>query len=333
MIRIIYWFIKNKKWFKELCALLFVMLMLVGCGQTAGGIIDVGIPINSEKTINMNAIIITDNIILKNSNKGFDADFVAGPRVYFENGQYYLYYTGGIKTDVRGRESLAVATSQDGITWERQNNPVFELGASPAEYDYLRNWGHGTIIHDAAGWKMWQCGNDTDMARVGYATSQDGINWQKYQGQYAGAVLWDRDGKYSGIWEFAVLQENNKYYAWYAIEGCDEIRLAESNDGINWEINQTVLTGISGVGNVIRLNGVYYLTTSLPNNSEVEIYQSFDKIHWTKNTSYRIENRKMYSPFLFQDKNGSLKLFYTSSNIDSAIHDCFIGVSNLGSNL
>lgn len=96
-------------------------------------------------------------------------------------------------------------------------------------------------------WKMWYAGYASYFAGfgVGYATSTDGIHWEKYNSQSnepglvfeASGYADDFDG-YS-VFSPEVLKIDGKYHMWYAGFGGafsgNQIGYAYSTDGINWE--------------------------------------------------------------------------------------------------
>jgi len=70
-----------------------------------------------------------------------------------------------------------------GITqtkWEKYSgNPVLGLGPNGAWDDY--NIWESTVLFDSAKYQMWYNGEGSpDNPRIGYATSADGMVWQKH---------------------------------------------------------------------------------------------------------------------------------------------------------
>ena len=114
-------------------------------------------------------------------------------------------------------------------------NPVLNLGA-PGEFDDS-SVSNPVVLYDDGIYKMWYNGSGGDPCpsyRVGYATSPDGINWEKH-----GVVLdvgsgWER----CAVMHPVVLRDGDTYKMWYTghsgTGGQMDIGYATSPDGINW---------------------------------------------------------------------------------------------------
>lgn len=92
-------------------------------------------------------------------------------------GKYHMWYTG----QARGYSFIGYATSQDGYNFERQNNAMPVL--KPESY-----WENRSVMNPHVLWdekeqifKMWYSGGETyEPNAIGYATSHDGISWEKH---------------------------------------------------------------------------------------------------------------------------------------------------------
>ena len=99
-----------------------------------------------------------------------------------------MWYTG----DDGPRHRIGYAISSDGINWNKYNNasttsppyvdsdPVMNLGLSGSWED--EHVYRPAIIYDGSEYKMWYGGGDNSVIKTGYATSMDGINWERYGG-------------------------------------------------------------------------------------------------------------------------------------------------------
>ena len=151
--------------------------------------------------------------------------------VLFEDGMYKMWYTGGDGSNYR----IGYATSTDGIVWTKYaNNPVLDLGAS-GEWD--NHWVYASsVLFEDGTYKMWYSGHDGYNVRIGYATSPDGIAWEKYEGNpvlgLGGSGAWD---DYHVSTPF-VLFEDGTYKMWYSgYDGSDDrIGYTTSPNGITW---------------------------------------------------------------------------------------------------
>ena len=104
-----------------------------------------------------------------------DESVLTGP-VIFDGSVYKMWFCGFDGNQYRN----GLATSSDGIVWTKyQGNPVLDLGDSGHWDD--SNVAAGSAIFVESTYKMWYVGreNATGIWRVGYATSSDGINWQR----------------------------------------------------------------------------------------------------------------------------------------------------------
>jgi hypothetical protein len=113
------------------------------------------------------------------------------PHVVKTDVGYFMYY-GGI--DQRGREMIGLATSRDGITWTKYDDPA-TTAAPFAESDPvlsvggLRDWDAGLVFQPSVnrtpeGWLMIYKGTNA-IGSVDFglaiATSQDGIHWTRFK--------------------------------------------------------------------------------------------------------------------------------------------------------
>ena len=121
------------------------------------------------------------------STSEWDASYLLPETVIFDGSKYKIWYMGG-----RGggfpttSGSIGYATSPDGINWTKYaQNPILKSGPSGS-------WDNGGIglcgvIYDSGYYRMWYEGNiinyhNDRMGGLGYAVSEDGINWKKYPG-------------------------------------------------------------------------------------------------------------------------------------------------------
>lgn len=116
------------------------------------------------------------------------------------------------------------------------NNPLFDIGSS-STWESASN-AQPSVIFDGEIYHMWYSGESNTGSRIGFATSVDGIHWEKYQGNpviEGIADSWENDGVSSPyvIWDGAI------FHMWYAgfqitTKVTASIGYATSSDGINW---------------------------------------------------------------------------------------------------
>jgi predicted GH43/DUF377 family glycosyl hydrolase len=178
------------------------------------------------------------------------------------NDTYMMYYAGHVAPSAHYYH-MGLATSGDGIHWEKYPEPVL----TPL-YDWEKPYtipeGHpeaGTLFggvleptviydQDEAMFKMWYAtlgledGHtfSTWSGRIGYATSQDGINWERQKEPVfvvGPADAWDSDW----VSHTHVIEDptGNGYHLFYAGESGEQgiygIGHAFSRDGVTWERN------------------------------------------------------------------------------------------------
>jgi len=176
------------------------------------------------------------------------------------DGTYLMYYSG-----VRGLSSsntwaLGLATSLDGITWTKfGSSPVME-GGGGWEGPYVDGGqtvggiAEPSAVYDAAEglYKMWFSALGTkdgkSAFRMGYATSLDGVVWQRHPTPVLepGIVGWD-NLVISHV--HVIIDATRRYHAFYFGTSAAKYRDAEkkhaamvagsigyatSSDGINW---------------------------------------------------------------------------------------------------
>lgn len=105
-------------------------------------------------------------------------------------------------------------------------NPVFTAGADTAWDRQIRE--RGWIIREENLWRMYYTGYDgsqTGLRKLGYATSTDGINWQRTSSEPMYDSAWVED--------VCVFSYKDSYYLF--AEGKPRAHWMSSPDGFNWK--------------------------------------------------------------------------------------------------
>ncbi len=117
--------------------------------------------------------------------------FRGGPNVLFENGKFKLWYVGGGSwTVIDGKEmpvyELKYAESDDGIVWPKNGKTIMPI-TKVDEHGFGRPW---VTFSQSHGYQMfYSIRNRPLMAyRLGFATSSDGIVWDRKDSQVGLAV-------------------------------------------------------------------------------------------------------------------------------------------------
>jgi sucrose-6-phosphate hydrolase SacC (GH32 family) len=164
-----------------------------------------------------------------------------------------------------------------------ENNPVFAGTGQDTWDERIRE--RGFIIKEDDGYHMWYTGYqkaDPDkMKYLGYATSDDGLNWKRYHDKPLYTAHWIED--------MYVLKEDGVYYMF--AESKDDIpRLFTSTDRINWtdkgildvrKVNgEPIDAGPYGTPTVWKENGIWNLYYER-NDKGIWLARSEDLKIWT----------------------------------------------------
>lgn len=119
----------------------------------------------------------------------FDERAVADPYVIHTRNGFYMFYLG---QDRARRQSLGIARSADGVTWEKlRTNPILEPGG-PGAFDE-NGLGEPAVWTSGGQWWMLYTGRDKkEQRRLGLARSPDGVRWERVPNfVVSGISTWD----------------------------------------------------------------------------------------------------------------------------------------------
>jgi len=207
---------------------------------------------------------------------------------------YAMWYTGSIASTLAA-SSVGMAISNDLLAWSKSAAPVF-TSELPWEGTVL---GCASVLYDAESctFKMWYQNDADPNCRIGLATSQDGLLWERFQDEPVLA------GDPAPSWERlcadhpTVLLINGEYKMWYwagdfnfATPGL--IGHATSPDGVLWiKHPQPVLVPVgyshAGTPDVLyheasRSYEMWYSLLSGNNSVAIGYATSMDGITWTQ---------------------------------------------------
>ena len=146
-----------------------------------------------------------------------------------DTSEYKMYYAGLSNSGVY---QIGLATSPDGVTWTKYaGNPVLTPGPANWDLALIRNpmvWKAGTNDY-----RMIYTGVDSGgVTQVGYATSNDGINWVKYANN---PVFNDPNWATNETENWGVIKVGNEFLMWYSSTTTPrEAGIAVSTNLINW---------------------------------------------------------------------------------------------------
>lgn len=103
----------------------------------------------------------------------WDDEYVYGPSVYFDGLLYHMWYTG---SEDGVHDKIGYAKSPNGTYWLKcPENPVVGLGENGTFND--DGVFFPSVIYDNEKFKMWFSGNDGANTRIGYAESENAMDW------------------------------------------------------------------------------------------------------------------------------------------------------------
>ncbi|NOZ84700.1 MAG: family 43 glycosylhydrolase [Deltaproteobacteria bacterium] len=217
--------------------------------------------------------------VFKEGAKGeWDQGGVETVCVLREANNYLLYYGAYREAkDPPVGMQIGVATSSDGVHWERSpQNPVLPPG-KPGAWD--QSWVESpTVIHLGDTYYMWYSGVDWSRASfaIGLATSPDGVTWTRHPANPVFSAEPSNSWENGAVYAPSVVYDGHRFVMFYVglndATFLDEMRIgmATSPDGVNWtrEPSNPVLDpGPPGawdekgpfVPSVLIKDGVYYL--------------------------------------------------------------------------
>ena len=176
------------------------------------------------------------NPVLIETAGGWDASEISLPSVLFHEGKYRLWYWGCAR-----KCRIGYATSSNGISWEKYSNAPVLAEGGPGSWDESYVIAPHVIFHDGV-YKMWYRGTRERSggrplgASIGYATSTDGIHWNKYVNNPVLTPGPDGGWDSKFLWDSCVITEGDNYKMWYSGNSGSNFRIgyATSTDGINW---------------------------------------------------------------------------------------------------
>lgn len=177
----------------------------------------------------------------------FAADTASGwendvnrPVVIEKDGLYHMWYTGQIgAAKTEGKSWIGYAVSRDGKNWVRRSARPVLSPELPWEGVALMS---PHVIWDSTArlFKMWYCGGEQiEPNAIGYATSADGLHWDKYRDNPVFTNdkhnFWEQD-RAAGCMVIKRTHDYLMFYIGYVNMGFAQIGMARSDDGITgWQ--------------------------------------------------------------------------------------------------
>lgn len=246
------------------------------------------------------------NPVLIPSPGSWDSLNVRKPCVIKDGDEFRMYYTGNSGGSA---PSIGLATSHDGVTWTKYaGNPVLQAGAdwdasgvqSPAVLKV------GDVYH------LWYVNGQSNL--VGYATSSDGVAWNKRHDPVMRPEPGDWEEPY--IQGIHVVSETNGFLLYY---GSGQIGVAFSDDGLGWAKfpgNPVIRHNYSDWDStyyklnptVLNRGGQYYMWYS--NSNLIGMATSYNGYAWVKQGPISTLPAGSDMPNVLED-NGALHMWYS----------------------
>jgi len=125
----------------------------------------------------------------------WDSEYLfPGSVLKLDDGSYRMYYSGGADFSGNENQYLGMANSTDGINWNKYNDPTTKehpfadsdpvlITGNQGEWDSQQVW-TSCVLKNSYGYEMYYGGgatiNNFRIMAAGYATSYDGIDWEKF---------------------------------------------------------------------------------------------------------------------------------------------------------
>ncbi|MBN1346545.1 MAG: hypothetical protein JXQ73_27900 [Phycisphaerae bacterium] len=223
----------------------------------------------------------------------FDDTHIFAPCVAHENGRFRLWYCGSRGTVGQRVFNLGLATSRDGVRFERHPaNPVLTFGdgkhsiLTPA----LLRRADGSLLRDRGKLRMWfastHFAGKNPRHSLHETTSTDGIHWSP-----------PSPPQMNNVYAPTILEENDRYRMWY-VDVTKEpwiLRHAASADGRRWIvrpepimlIDQTWESGRLFYPYVLKAEGLYLMWygsywSAHPQKTAIGFAVSRDGLTWRK---------------------------------------------------
>lgn len=171
-------------------------------------------------------------VLNTDSVNSWDSHAVGGGAVIKDGNIYKMYFNG--LNENYGQSSTGLAISSDGTHWQKFALPVLSADSS-TQYHI----GTESVLKVNNTYYLFYGAspvNNYNAFTINLATSSDGINWNKYQGNPILTSTQSWEG--IGITYPSVIYDNNRFVMIYENSARDKEGIAYSNDGIHWSKNK-----------------------------------------------------------------------------------------------
>ena len=178
------------------------------------------------------------------------------------------------------------------------------------------NWvgGHSVMRTDDGRYHMWYRIRDNNVRGrgYGYATSNDGLHWEKYEGN----PVFQKDPakQYASNEKISVLKVDDTFHGWYTVEddGLWITNHITSKDGINWGDDREVINDqMCKDADVTFLEGTFYLYCIGPTYTDIAVHTSSNGIDWERQQVYEMGTHRHLAAY-YDEKNQNFALYPTA---------------------
>jgi len=167
---------------------------------------------------------------------------------------------------------------------------------------------------DDGSYHMWYRIRDNNVRGrgYGYATSTDGLNWEKYEGNPV--FQKDPSKQYASNEKITVLKVDETFHGWYTVEddGLWITNHITSKDGINWSGDQEVINDqMCKDADVIFLDDTFYLYCIGPTYTDIAVHTSANGVDWERKHVYEMGTHRHLAAY-YDKKNQNFALYPTA---------------------
>lgn len=241
---------------------------------------------------------------------------------------------GGLAMFVSRRDKGSIERwdSKDGIAWNYKSTAL-SPAVDASAWDSTVN--RAGVLLSSSGWLMWYTGQNGGSSAIGFATSVDGLTFNRVVATPVIAPELEHEG--GSAMNPCVMAEGNGYRMWYAAGEDyepDVICEARSNDGVNWEkLVKPVLTKGSepydahkvGGCSVLRLSelslAMFYIGYQNLDVARICLALSDDNgLTWRRSSTNPLvgpernawDSHSVYKPSALLGQDGAVRLWYNA---------------------
>lgn len=198
----------------------------------------------------------------------------------YDGSEYHIWYAGWDGTD--DNVITGHANSPDGTTWTKDpKNPVLTAGSwdSPRCYP-------GAMLFDGVQYHCWYNGGESGAHKIGYATSENGSVWEKYDSEVmVGGMAGEWDA--NSVTARTVMYDSaqGKYKMWYIggnESGSNMVGYAESELDTTIDLTEYLLSEFIIYPNPVT--DILSIETSTPGPNTIELYSLSGQLLFKRQT-------------------------------------------------